>query len=195
MKRTLCIAAMLGLALSACAPAAPTIDPAEIQASAIAAASTMIAMTQAAIPTATPTLPPSPTPLPSPTFQPLPTLDFSVSPTVIAASGTDDPCNGDPPMAAKPVGPKTTVKIQNDTKYQVTLSIWLYKNKFGECGWKTLQLSSHGSETVTGLPQGCYYGAAIVSKPSKAYGDNMCMTNEGPWTMIVGDEVIRLSPQ
>ncbi len=199
MKRILFMVFLL--ALSACAPAAPTVDPVQIQASAIAAASTMIAMTQAAIPTLTPTLPPSPTPLPSPTFQPLPTLDLFASPTVaVPAGGTagnpcDDP-NANPIMAAKPAGPKTTVKIQNETKGQVTLSLWLYKNKFGECGWRTYQLSAHGITTVTDLPQGCYYGAAIINnpqKPSNARGDGMCMDSNDTWTMLIGTEVVRLA--
>jgi hypothetical protein len=198
MKRILFMAALL--VLSACAPAAPTVDPAQIQASAIAAASTMIAMTQAAIPTPTPTLPPSPTPLPSPTFQPLPTLDLSASPTVAVAGGTagnpcDDP-NANPPMAAKPAGTKTTLKIQNETKASVTLSLWLYKTPFGECGWRSYNLGAHATMTVTDLPQGCYFAGALINnpqKPSKAFGDQMCINTNDTWTMLVGTEVVRLT--
>lgn len=46
MKPILIVATVLILMLSACAPkATPTVDPAQVQASAVAAASTMVAMT------------------------------------------------------------------------------------------------------------------------------------------------------
>src|SRR5271157_2153248 len=65
------------LLLSACSTkAVPTVDPALVQASAVAAASTMLAMTQDAMPTATP-IPPTvaatDTPQPTPTIPLLPT--------------------------------------------------------------------------------------------------------------------------
>ncbi len=47
MKPILIIATLLTLMLSACAPkAVPTVDPAQVQASAVAAANTMVAMTE-----------------------------------------------------------------------------------------------------------------------------------------------------
>ena len=50
---------LIALIAGACAPqAAPTMDAAAVQATAVAAAFTMVAQTQAAIPTATP-LPPT----------------------------------------------------------------------------------------------------------------------------------------
>src|SRR5512140_986942 len=84
MKRVLFTSMVLALLLSACAPATPTTDPAQIQASAVAAANTMVALTQAAVPTETPVPPtalPSPTPLPSPTLLALPTLALTTLPT------------------------------------------------------------------------------------------------------------------
>ena len=54
MKPIMIVATMLAFLISACgAKAVPTIDPAQVQASAMAAANTMVAMTQAAIPTET----------------------------------------------------------------------------------------------------------------------------------------------
>lgn len=44
MKRILFVALLSVLVLGACAPAKPTADPAQIQASAIAAANTMVAL-------------------------------------------------------------------------------------------------------------------------------------------------------
>jgi hypothetical protein len=78
MKRNLSIIGVLFILLAnACAPqATPTANPADIQNTAQAAAFTMVAETQQAIPTATrvpPTQIPSQTPLPSVTPIPLPT--------------------------------------------------------------------------------------------------------------------------
>ncbi|HEY9151300.1 MAG TPA: hypothetical protein VIN60_00325, partial [Anaerolineales bacterium] len=58
MKPILLIATVAAFLLSACgAKAVPTIDPAQVQASAVAAANTIVAMTQAAMPTETPVPP------------------------------------------------------------------------------------------------------------------------------------------
>ena len=78
MKRNvLIIGAILILLASACAPqAAPTANPADIQHTAEAGAFTVVAETQAAIPTNTPVPPtdiPAPTALPTETPPPLPT--------------------------------------------------------------------------------------------------------------------------
>ncbi|NOH03527.1 MAG: hypothetical protein HND47_16975 [Chloroflexi bacterium] len=68
MKKILPILAALALFVAACGqPAAPTMSPEEVQGTAVAAAWTMVAMTQASIPTATP---PPPTETPSPTSLP-----------------------------------------------------------------------------------------------------------------------------
>ena len=71
-KSMLTMITVLVLLLSACgAKAIPTIDPALVQASAVAAASTMVAMTQAGMPTETSTPPavaPTETPQPTPTI-------------------------------------------------------------------------------------------------------------------------------
>ena len=99
-------------------------------------------------------------------------------------------------MAASPDGKKTSVKITNETKGPVTLSLWLYKTVFGECGWSSYNIGGHQSTTVT-LPQGCYFGAALINdpqKPSKAFGDQMCMDSSDQWAMLVGSEVIRVTP-
>ena len=66
-KSILTISAVVVLLLSACsAKAVPTTDPALVQASVVAAASTMLAMTQAAMPTETPIPPPATTPTDTP---------------------------------------------------------------------------------------------------------------------------------
>jgi hypothetical protein len=198
MRKTILVVAALMLALSAaCAPAVPTADPAQIQASAVAAASTMVALTQAAIPTATevpPTPLPSPSPLPSPTLLSLPTLPVGQVPTVAAAAPTSssDPCNA--PMAAQTDGPVATVRIANDTNGDIVLSLYLYKTLFGECGYRGFNISPHGSTTASNLPQGCYFAGAFVTEPkkqTKSFGNGCINGDRG--TVTVGPEVIYIA--
>jgi hypothetical protein len=179
-------------------PATPTPDPALIQASAVAAASTMVAMTEEAVPTETPEPPtplPSPTELPSPTPAELPTLEFTV-PTIGAApttGSTADECNA--PMAQNPAGPRVTANLANTTNGDVILSLYLYKNDFGECGYRGFNLSPHDSVTVSDLPRGCYFAGAFVQDPkqkSKSFGVELCMTNGDHFNLAVGPDQIQL---
>jgi hypothetical protein len=75
MKHIWMLFAITALVLTACGPAPePTMSPADVQGTAMAAAMTMVAETQAAIPTATsipPTEPPTATPFPTNTVPPL----------------------------------------------------------------------------------------------------------------------------
>lgn len=169
MKRLIFIVALLTLLLSACvAQAVPTIDPAQVQASAISAASTMIAQTQAAIPpTPVPTDTPqaTPTPLASPTPFVLPTSVLA-SPTTSSSSGGGDPCNA--PLPASPPGPKTIIMIQNNSGAQANVSIYLEKTKFGQCGYRGYQLAKGSSVTITDLPYGGQYDLYVwVNDPQK----------------------------
>ncbi len=166
MKRLIFISALLALLLSACgAQATPTIDPAQVQASAMAAASTMIAQTQQAIPpTPVPTDTPQATPTPfyTPTPFVLPTSVLA-SPTTSSASG--DPCNA--PLPANPPGQKTIIMIQNNSGAQANVSIYLEKTKFGQCGYRGYQLSKGGSVTITDLTYGQYYLYVWINNPQK----------------------------
>jgi hypothetical protein len=199
---------LLALLLSACAPATPTTDPAQIQASAVAAANTMVALTQAAIPTETPIPPtalPSPTPLPSPTLLALPTLSIATLPTQASQGGgnsggnsggsnntSGDPCQA--PMTSKPAGPQITVRIVNETKGAIVLSLYLSKNDFGECGYRSFNLDNGGSATTT-LPTGCYFGGAFVNDPkkaSKAFGSG-CFQGTRAGLVTVSATLIRIS--
>jgi len=205
MKRISFVTVLLALLLSACAQATPTVDPAQIQASAVSAANTMVALTQAALPTETPvppTPPPSPTPLPSPTLLALPTLSLQAQPTAGipttgSTGGTGGNAGGDPcqaPLTANPTGPKVTVQIVNSVKASIILSLSLAKTSFGECGYRAFNLGS-GQSTTTTLPLGCYSAGAFVTdpkKPSKAFGYG-CFKSDARGTVIVGAEVIKIS--
>jgi len=157
MKPILIIAAVLALALSACgAKTVPTIDPAQVQASAVAAASTMVALTQQAMPTETPVPPtdtPTDTPQPTPTIPPLPTSLVLASPTTGSSSSSGE-CSG--PISVSKGDKLAAFKVNNKTKQLVTISFQLKKNAFGDCGYWSSTISASNSLFVSSLPLGCY---------------------------------------
>lgn len=204
MRRLLLAAALLALLLSACAPAAPTVDPAQIQASAVSAASTMIGLTLAAIPTTTP---PPPTPLPSPTIQPLPTLGLLPTlqgqPTATQMSSSGGDCNQLLDVGAS--GPKAPVVIQNTTKGPVTFSMGINrKNTFGQCGymsWANIPKGNSISVSVplihTNMGDACYWAYAWVNDPkhtATVSGGGYCIDSQSKWTFAVSYDKIKLTP-
>jgi hypothetical protein len=201
LKRFLPVLLALAVLLTACGPqGTPTMSPADVEGTAVSSAWTMVAMTQTAIPTATP-LPPtetaSPTPLPTFTPLPSPTLDQSlvVAPTSTTASTSGDPCNK--PLVAKPDGKLTRLRLQNETGAPVTFSIYLNKTPFGECGYRGYSLAK-GDRVYIDFPQGCYYFWAIVNDPKKPSnssggGDGICANNSDLWVVRIFDESINLA--
>jgi hypothetical protein len=188
---------------SACAPEPePTMSAAEVQGTAVAAAWTMVAETQAAIPTDTP-VPPTETASPTP-IQVFPTLTFA--PQVLATNTLSSQANspGDICSDLKHVipegaaGPKATIKIVNEFNGPATISIYLNKTDFGECGYRYYQLAKNGGSVVVLLPQGCYTAWAWGSDPKKTFnasGDGLCCNNSDKWTMVIrGERVIMLPP-
>ena len=207
MKRFLFISFVLTFVMSSCqAKAAPTVDPAQVQASAIAMANTMAAQTQAAIPPTlvpTDTLIPSPSPLPSPTDLPLLpiTTDTPLTVTSPSPNQNTDPCNGpltNNPKAAPDAGKiGSNVKIVNTTKASITISLYLNKNQQGECGYKSFVLSPTSSITIANsLPYGCYNLFALINdpkKPSQASGGPVCITGPDKTTINVLAETIKVT--
>lgn len=199
MKRLITILLASIVVLSACGPEPePTMSAEDVQGTAVAAAWTMVAETQAAIPTATPVPPtetPTPTQLPTNTVAPLelPTQSLIVQPTATTASSAGE-C--DKVMAASPDGPHTTLLIVNETKAQVTITLGLLKTVFGECGYRSYQVTRNGSSRVS-VPQGCYWAYAWINdpqKPTTLSGSGYCMNNSDKWTMIVRTDLIKLNP-
>jgi hypothetical protein len=177
---------------------------ADVQGTAVAAAWTMVAETQAALPTATP-IPPTDTPIPTlpPTSTPipLPTQSFSVVPTNTLSSETTtsgDICQDSKHLIpSDAAGPKTTIKIVNEYKVPATISLYLNKTVFGECGYRSFQLAKNGS-VVTTLPQGCYSAWAWSTDAKESFnaeGYALCANNSDKWTMVIRKErVIMLPP-
>ena len=209
MKRFLLILAIFALTITACGSAAePTMNPADVQGTAMAAAMTMVAETQAAIPTATsipPTEAPSATPFPTNTVAPLdalsptqavggvPTTALGVIPTntpVQASPGaTSDPCNA-PLMTWD--GPSATINMVNDTKPKgtITLSLYFYQTAWGDCGYIGRQFSGSSSASV---PLGTFSAGAFVDgqKDFKVFGGGE-INREGNYTLWVTNDSIIL---
>jgi hypothetical protein len=191
------IAVVLLLLLSACAPkapAVPTTSPLDVQHTAEAAAFTMVAETQAAMPTNTsipPTATESPTALPTLTSIPSPTADAllatptgipTLAPQATTASNsgtTVDNCNK--PLTSWEV-PTASFNIVNETKPQgkITLSLYVV-TEFGECGY--LADLSQG-------PVGSYSAGAFVDgkQSFKVFGG--FQIREGNWDIVVRNDII-----
>jgi len=168
--------------LAACGPASePTPSLVEIQDTAVALAQTSIAITMAAMPTATPlatqapTLAVTPTPFPT-LLQSLPTTSLPV--VVPTNTQAVNPCNEPPP--ADPVGTTVNVRFVNKSKGLVNLAFGMVdENDEGECGTYSFTIGVNISSEVTVLA-GCYWGYAWItgSEPSVAKStSNICLTD------------------
>jgi hypothetical protein len=204
MKRfsTFTILIAITVVVSACgAPAAPTVNAADVQSTAVAAAFTMVAQTQAAIPTATP-LPPTeaPTQTPVATNTPLAlptTLDLTLAPTLSAptvaptTSGGGDPCNK---VLGAPLGKDTVIRIVNTTKVAVTVSLFLNPTEAHlECGYRSYNLARNGDVVISDLVYGCYDLWAWSDDPKGKFNSSGggCINNPDKWTFEVTSATIK----
>ncbi len=189
---TLAFIIAIAMIISACgAEPPPTVNPADIGMTAQAAALTIIAQTQAAMPTATP-LPPTETPtqipLPTNTPLPLPTLDTGA----VAPTAGGDPCATR--VLGKPKGKGTVIRIVNTLKVPITVSLYLNETEgHGECGYRSYTLGKNADVVITDLVYGCYnlwaWSDAQGNKfNSSGYG---CINNPDKWTFEVTKAVIR----
>jgi len=158
MKKLLIIIFASAFLISACGPEPePTMSAGDVQGTAVAAAWTMVAETQAAIPTATPIPPtntPEPTPIPTNTIAPLelPTQPpVVVQPTATTASSGGDDC--DHILASDAAGPTSPIRIVNETKAPMNVSLYLAKTPFGECGYRGYSIPKNNSISIE-FPQG-----------------------------------------
>lgn len=208
MKKSILISVtiLLALIMSACganATEAPALSAEEIQSTAVAAAFTIVAQTQAAIPTNTPLPPtetPFPTPLPTDTPVPSPTIDPLTIPTFTATTAASsggtggDPCNA--PLPGVVTGNPTKIRLSNQTKGELVISLYLNKTPFGECGYRGYNLSKNDSITITDLPTGCYNVSVFVTLPdknSKSFGYG-CINNPDLWEFKIYEGSTVLAP-
>lgn len=197
MKNSLIIFAAFALLLSACSPAAePTLDAAAVQGTAMAAALTMVAETQAAIPTATPIPPtetPTETPLPTNTVTPFvvdvtPTQEIVIVPTnTTAASSSNDPCNQ---ILTDWDGESAKVTLQNNTSPKGLVTPWIYmQTDWGQCGY--IPVSQFSSSVTVTVPVGLLSAGAFVDgkKDFKVFGGGRI--TPGSWGLwIENDRII-----
>jgi hypothetical protein len=190
MKKTIAIYAMaLAVLISACgAPAAPTIDGASVQKTSEAAAFTLVAQTQAALPTDTlapPTEIPTDTPEPTASAD-LPTLAPTALPNLAPTTGsnTSNDCNH---LLTSWIVPTANFNVVNETKPQGKVILLLtVLEKTGECGWINAASSSFSG------PMGSYSAAAYVDgkKSFKVYGTFFATPQS--WDIIVRNDRIAL---
>jgi hypothetical protein len=185
------------LIITACgAPAAPTVNAADVQHTAEAAAFTMVAETLAAVPTETP-LPPTETPTETPlatgTAQPSPTLDVTLTSTSAPVSNaTGDPCNRS--LAGSPRGRETVIRIVNTTRSLVKVSLYLSETAaHGECGYRSYELSRNNDVVITDLVQGCYSLLAWSDDPRGKFRSTGggCINNPDKWTFEISANNIK----
>jgi hypothetical protein len=204
MKRlsTFTIIVVITMIISACgAPAAPTMNPADVQGTAMAAAFTIVAETQAAIPTDTPLPPteaPTQTPLPTNTPLALPTLDVTFTATPASAGNTSgsnvDPCSTR--TLAPTRGRETVIRVWNSTNVAITVSMYLNETEaHGECGYRSFTLSKNNDIVFHDLVQGCYDLWAWSDDPKGRFNSSGggCINNSDKWTFEVSSAVIKFS--
>ena len=204
MKRfsVLIQAFVITLIISACGAspqAEPTINPVDLQLTAIVAASTILAETQAAIPTETP-LPPTvavtDTPAFTPTIPPLPTLGATFTPSPVGNSGAAEACITKV-LPDKLTGQTIKIRIDNPTKGTINLSVNLQQgNPQGVCGYRTYILEPQDSLVITDLVEGCYSLWAWNPDPKDYFmvtNGTSCLNSSGNWTFdIVPNGSIKL---
>ena len=201
MKRfsSLTLVLMSTMIISACgaqqATPLPTVNVVDVQNTMAAAAFTMIAETQAAIPTATPTPPPADTPLPTVTVPPLPTLGATFTAVPEANAGGGDPCiNQVLPAALK--GEPVRIRLDNSTK--AALSVTVYLNQAGpqsECGYRSYTIEPGQFVVINSLIEGCYTLWAWNPDPEEYFivtNGTSCIDSADTWVFNISTGSITL---
>lgn len=206
-RNILLMGAVFILLVSACAPqGTPTANPVDIGHTAEAAALTMVAETQGALPSATlvpPTNTEAPTLLPSSTPLPLPTLGSgtpgsnpTLAPTVTqqvppaqsqptsSSGGGSSENNCNQPLTSWQ-GPTANFSIANQTNPRGTIVLSMYVvTELGQCGYLIINGDSFSG------PIGQYTaGAFITGKQNfKAFGG--FRITQGNWSIVVKNDSI-----
>lgn len=200
MKRFLILTLVLMITLfsSACGTQAtppPTFDPVDVQNTMAAAALTMIAETQAAVPTLTPTATPTDTPVPTVTVPPLPTLDATFTAIPGGGSGGDDPCIHQtlPPSLE---GETIRMRIDNSTEAALMVSVYLQQTTpQSVCGYRSYTLKPGEFVVINNLVEGCYTLWAWNPIPEEYFivtNGTSCLDSSEPWTFDISTGSIRL---
>ncbi len=202
MKRfsILALFLMTALVASACrTEATPTASPVDLQGTISAAAFTVIAETQAAIPTATPSPTATITDTPAPTNTPLPPpfADVTLTPAPNGNTGSGDPCiNKTMPEILQ--GEPVRMRISNSTKVSLSVSVNLNQAvPNGQCGYRSYTLASGESIVLNNLVEGCYTLWAWNPDPDNYFivtNGTTCVDKSQPWSFGISTSNIKLNP-
>lgn len=192
---------MLTLISSACGARAtplPTVNPVEIQNTMAAEAFTMVAETQAAIPTATPPPPTATftdTPAVTNTVPPLPSLGATFTAVPGSTSGGNDPCINQV-LPASLQGDPIRMRVDNSTR--ATLNVTVYLNSTapqGQCGYRAYTLEPGQFVVINNLVEGCYTLWAWNPIPEDYFivtNGTSCLDSADPWTFNITTGSIQL---
>ena len=181
--------------------AAPTVNAVDLQSTISAAAFTVIAETQAAIPTATP-LPPTPTPtntsLPTSTYLPLPSAEGTLTtPAPSGSSGGNDPCISSTLPASLP-GDPVKVRIGNSTKATVAVSVYLNQiDPSGKCGYRSYSLTPGQVLVMNDLVAGCYTIWAWNPDQENYFivtNGTTCIDTSNTWIFDISTDSMKVRP-
>jgi hypothetical protein len=200
MKKTWLILALISLILAACGggDATPVFSAEDVEQTALADARTMVANTQAAMPTHTlvpADTPVSPSPVPtetsiSLTTVPLPTI-AQPTPTTFASQPTPtsaDSTGGCYPMQEWEVE-SAKVNVYNQTKGVVTISVNVTLAT-GECGSFSLRYEKANSMVV---PLGCaWVWAWVDGKEDFTHSTSFCMDTPRNYNLTVTNDGIKV---
>ena len=192
---------LLALIISACGAEVATPTPADpavdIQGTMAAAAFTIVAETQAALPTSTP-VPPTPTvtDTPPPTNTPLalPSSEVTLTPAPGGNTGGNDPCINRPLPAT--VQGEVRMRVTNSTQADLSVMVYLLQAGAGsECGYRSYTLAAGESLVLNTLVEGCYTLWAWNPIPEEYFivtnGTN-CLDSSGTWSFDITTGSIRL---
>jgi hypothetical protein len=194
---------MITLIISACgagsAQTTPTVNAVDIQNTVIAAALTVVAETQAAIPTATPP-PPTPTftdtPAATSTLPPLPTLEgtFTSVPNSNSSGNGDDPCINRV-LPALLEGIPVRMRVDNSTRATVSVSVYLQQpTPQSECGYRSYTLEPGQFIVINNLIEGCYTLWAWDPDPDNYFivtNGTSCIDSSGTWAFDITTSSIK----
>jgi len=191
---------MITLILSACgAQAAPTAIAIDIQGTVAAGALTVVAETQAAIPTATP-IPPTATftdtPPPTDTLLPVDASGATFTSLPNSNSGGGDPCVNKA-LPATLQGETVKIRLNNSTK--ATLAVSVYLNQTTPqivCGYRTYTIAPEQPLVINDLVEGCYTLWAWNPVPEDYFivtnGASSCIDSSETWVFDISTSSIKL---
>lgn len=208
MKGKSLLTILMAAALTACAPAvaaapAPSINPTDIGATALALANSMLTetpqfggLTQPEYLGATA----APTGAPVGTAVPVTGLN-GVLTAGTPAIGTPGPTDCNHPLSVSAAGRAVRLAIKNASSGDVGMLLGIGNpNSLGQCGWVSVTIPKK-SKTVVQVPESrpdlgdwCYWASASISNKSSqstVSGKDFCMIAGLHWVMTVSDTGIK----